>query len=98
MQKGVSQEQIEKVQKHLEAEGYSVHLSQGAKRTIMGVIGEPGHRPAGPGFPPARVRKCSHRARPFKRLPGFQTSEHVIQVGEQKIATVMSPSSPDPAH
>ena len=42
MQKGVSQEQIKKVEERLKADGFTVHLSQGVNRTIMGVIGEPG--------------------------------------------------------
>ncbi len=59
MQKGVSQEQIAKVQKHLEAEGYSVHLSQGAKRTIMGVIGEPARSIPRPWHPcPGGIKSC----------------------------------------
>lgn len=42
MEKGCSDERVEKVEKRLEEMGFSVHLSKGVNRTIMGVIGSAG--------------------------------------------------------
>jgi len=86
MQKGVSQEQINKVQKHLEAEGYSVHLSQGAKRTIMGVIGEPGKVDPQLLASLPGVEKVVPIMQPFKLASrDFKHQNTVIQVGSQTI-------------
>jgi len=86
MQKGVSQEQIAKVQKHLEAEGYSVHLSQGAKRTIMGVIGEPGQIDPQTLASLPGVDKVVPIMQPFKLASrDFKHQNTVVQVGPQLI-------------
>lgn len=42
MEKGSSNERVEKVEKRLEEMGFRVHLSRGVNRTIMGVIGSAG--------------------------------------------------------
>lgn len=86
MQKGVSQEQINKVQKRLEAEGYSVHLSQGAKRTIMGVIGEPGKVDPQILASLPGVEKVVPIMQPFKLASrDFKHQNTVIQVGKHMI-------------
>ncbi len=86
MQKGVSQEQIIKVQKHLEAEGYSVHLSQGAKRTIMGVIGEPGQVDPEILASLPGVDKVVPIMQPFKLASrDFKHQNSVVEAGGQKI-------------
>lgn len=86
MQKGVSQEQIKKVQTHLEAEGFSVHLSQGVNRTIMGVIGEPGQIDPQMLASLPGVEKVVPIMQPFKLASrDFKHHNTVIPVGDQLI-------------
>lgn len=86
MQKGVSQEQIKLVEERLKAEGFSVHLSQGVNRTIMGVIGEPGKMDPQALVSLPGVEKVVPIMQPFKLASrDFKHDKSVIQVGNRVI-------------
>jgi len=86
MEKGVSQEQIKKVEKRLKAEGFSVHLSQGVNRTIMGVIGEPGKIDPQVLASLPGVEKVVPIMQPFKLASrDFKHENSVIQVGDRLV-------------
>lgn len=86
MQKGVSQEQIKLVEARLKAEGFSVHLSQGVNRTIMGVIGEPGQIDPQMLVSLPGVEKVVPIMQPFKLASrDFKHENSVIQVGNRLV-------------
>ena len=86
MQKGVSQEQIKLVEERLKAEGFSVHLSQGVNRTIMGVIGEPGQIDPQLLASLPGVEKVVPIMQPFKLASrDFKHENSAIQVGNRLI-------------
>ncbi len=86
MQKGVSQAQIQLVENRLKAEGFSVHLSQGVNRTIMGVIGEPGQIDPQILASLPGVEKVVPIMQPFKLASrDFKHENSAIQVGSHLI-------------
>lgn len=97
MKKGVSQDQIKMVEERLKAEGFSVHLSQGVNRTIMGVIGEPGAIDPQMIVSLPGVEKVVPIMQPFKLASrDFKHEKSEIQVGnrivgEGKVTIVAGP-------
>jgi len=86
MKKGVSQEQIKLVEERLISEGFSVHLSQGVNRTIMGVIGEPGLIDPQVIVSLPGVEKVVPIMQPFKLASrDFKHENSVIQVGNRVV-------------
>jgi len=86
MKKGISIEQIKTVEERLKQAGYSVHLSQGVNRTIMGVIGETGQvdREMLESLP--GVEKVVPIVQPFKLASrDFKPDNTIIQVGNHTI-------------
>lgn len=82
MEKGCSEERIQLVEKRLEEMGFSVHLSKGVNRTIMGVIGSagPSDRDRIESFP--GVEKVVPIMKPFKMASReFKEENTVVKVG-----------------
>jgi 3-deoxy-7-phosphoheptulonate synthase len=86
MKKGIAPEQVRLVEEKLKKAGFSVHLSKGVHRTILGVIGDPGRvdkdtLEALPG-----VEKVVPILQPFKLASrDFKHENTVVQVGPKAI-------------
>ncbi len=82
MHRGATTAQIEQVTKSLQEEGFSVHLSQGVERTIIGAIGDRGRIEslALEAFP--AVERVVPILQPYK-LAGreFHPEDTIIQIG-----------------
>ncbi len=82
MEKGCSEERVQTVEKRLEEMGFSVHLSKGVNRTIMGVIGSAGpeERERIESFP--GVERVVPIMKPFKMASReFKEENTVVTVG-----------------
>lgn len=83
MSRTASQEQVARVQEHLRASGFGIHLSQGVERTIIGAIGD-----RSPELMPmvaamAGVERVVPILKPFKLASrDFKSEPTTIQVGE----------------
>jgi 3-deoxy-7-phosphoheptulonate synthase len=86
MESNASSEEVQRVQDRLVAKGFSIHLSQGVERTIIGAVGGRGSVnlefvEALPG-----VEKVVPILKPFKLTSReFQAQDTVIRIGNQKI-------------
>jgi 3-deoxy-7-phosphoheptulonate synthase len=86
MHRGVTEPQIAQVTERLKEEGFSVHLSQGVERTIIGAVGDKGRLEslALEAFP--AVERVVSILQPYK-LAGreFHPQDTVIEIGDIKI-------------
>ncbi|HWJ03216.1 MAG TPA: 3-deoxy-7-phosphoheptulonate synthase, partial [Verrucomicrobiae bacterium] len=86
MSKGATRERVEEITERLKQEGFSVHLSEGVEKTIIGAIGDRSRLEslALEAYP--SVDKVVPILRPYK-LAGreFHPEDTVVQVGKLKI-------------
>ena len=85
MEKDAAVEAVQRVKERLRERGFSIHLSQGVERTIIGAVG--GRDKAGMDFLEALpgVEKVVPILKPFKLTSReFQARDTVIEVGQQK--------------
>lgn len=86
MNRGASQPEVERVLAKLEREGFSVHLSQGVERTIIGAIGDKTRLSAVALEAMSGVDKVVPILQPFKLASrDFHPENTVIQVGDIEI-------------
>jgi len=86
MKEGAHQEQIDKVVKLLETKGLGIHVSQGAEKTIIGVIGPKDRVLELPMETLAGVEKVVAVSNPFKLASrAFHPQDTLIQVGNHVI-------------
>lgn len=83
MKEGVHQDQIDKVAKLLESKGLGVHISQGAEKTIIGVIGPKERVLELPMETLPGVEKVVSVSNPFKLASrAFHPQDTLVQVGD----------------
>ncbi|MDN5321849.1 MAG: 3-deoxy-7-phosphoheptulonate synthase [Clostridia bacterium] len=86
MEKGVSQEKIEDVIGLLESKGFSLHLSQGVERTIIGVLGDKTQKGDLALEALEGVEKVVPILTPYKLASReMQAEDTIIQIGDVKI-------------
>ena len=77
MEEGATEEQVQNVVAHLVEQGFDVHRSTGAQRTVLGAVGAGRHGPSSSG---ARwgARSCSI-SEPYKLAVALQAREHRVR-------------------